>query len=123
MGNSDRDALARRERLNEIYRALWSSTRDAEAPPLTIDDHVRATKTLITLGADPAENPIFAKVQDRALAEEYAALLIEEANAQEEGAKRPPEEDSYPVTSGDDDVKVDRAGRKGETDDRILERP
>jgi hypothetical protein len=91
VSNSDSEALARRERLNEIYQALWSTTRDAQAPPLSTDDHVRATKTLITLGADPAENPIFANVEDRALAEEYAALLIEEANAQEEGARHAPE--------------------------------
>ena len=38
---------------------------------------------MMTLGADPAENPIFATVEDTALAEEYAALLIEEAEAQD----------------------------------------
>jgi hypothetical protein len=88
VSNSNSEALARRERLNEIYRALWSTT---DAPLLSTEDHVRATKTLIALGADPSENPIFANVEDRALAEEYAALLIEEANAQDEGGRPAPD--------------------------------
>ena len=56
-------------------------------PALSPEDHIRATRTMITLGADPAENPIFATVEDTVLAEEYAALLIEEAEAeaQDEG--------------------------------------
>ncbi len=57
-------------------------TRDA--PRLSTDDHIRAKKTLITSGTDPLQNPIFAMVEDGALAEEYAALLVEVANAQEE---------------------------------------
>lgn len=85
MTDSD-DALARRERLDEIYRFLWS---EGDGEPLGPDDHIRATKTMIRLGADPAENPIFAKVEDAALAAEYAALLIEEANAQAESAPAP----------------------------------
>lgn len=87
MGNSGGDVPTRRKRLDDIYQALWGAAQDAAEDGLALspDDHIRATRTLMTLGADPAENPIFATVEDTALAEEYAALLIEEAEAQDEG--------------------------------------
>ena len=49
-----------------------------------VSSRIGAKKTLITSGTDPLQNPIFAMVEDGALAEEYAALLVEVANAQVE---------------------------------------
>ena len=88
MGNSGGEVPSRRKRLDDIHEALWGTTQGgADGPALSPEDHIRATRTMITLGADPAENPIFATVEDTVLAEEYAALLIEEAEAeaQDEG--------------------------------------
>ena len=85
MGNSGGELPSRRKRLDDIHQALWGTTQGGaeDGAALSPDDHIRATKTMMTLGADPAENPIFATVEDTALAKEYAALLIEEAEAQE----------------------------------------
>ena len=89
MGNSGGEVPSRRKRLDDIHEALWGRAKGGaeDGPALSPDDHIRATRTMITLGADPAENPIFATVEDTVLAEEYAALLIEEAEAeaQDEG--------------------------------------
>jgi hypothetical protein len=87
MGDTGGEVPSRRERLEDIHQTLWGTTRDGagNGPALSPEDHIRATRTLMTLGADPAENPIFAAVADTALAEEYAALLVEEAEAQDEG--------------------------------------
>jgi hypothetical protein len=89
MGDTGGAVPSRRKRLDDIHQTLWGTTQggaeDGHGPALSPDDHIRATRTMMTLGADPAENPIFAAVEDTALAEEYAALLIEEAEAQDEG--------------------------------------
>jgi hypothetical protein len=73
--------IARRERINEIYRRAWDPTPTPAGLPLTPDDHINTMRWCLTDGLSLRDCPA---VQDLIAADpvagyEYALLLVEEA--------------------------------------------
>jgi hypothetical protein len=80
--SGDHARIARRERINEIYRAFWDPVpKPGAGLPLVPDDHIRSMRIWLERGFAlrqfPAAEPIIEANAE--LAYEYVLLLIEEA--------------------------------------------
>ena len=78
------EQLARRERINEIYRAVWNPIlQPGGGLPLTPDDHIHFARFGIKLGAPEFLDRLHAAVAKIRpdLADEWVRLLAEEAIA------------------------------------------